>query len=514
MSNKEKYKKSVDKIKPSDDLVNETINLIKEKKSKKGAVNFMKNRKLITAASLLLVIALSTGTFIMYDNKTNKNISSQSEKLIGRNLTKSESEKEYKKFLEDSKLNNLTEEKGKVIEISINGKSVATEDFYTFERMMLYMNVLNEYRPISKFNEKKEYTEDEGYKYLYINKDDSIILTIYDKYRICIPDKLGGAFVVIDLTKKNFTFYKVYVNHSREYQEHLNQLITFITSKYEQANAKEENNNINEEEPTEENKDNTTNDNSSTNNNNNNSSTNNNNNNSTNNNNNDTQPVIKRLYGDVNRDGKINSRDVSMIKRYVMGTGNSGLTGDVIDLADVNGDGEITKLDAVLLNYTVVKLIPFDGTKHIKTPTMYGDLSNSGEIEQYDYELLKGYLEGSQQLNQQLKKNADINEDGKIDNTDLLILEARLKGIIVKENLLTPVLEYTLYGDANQDGKITSHDATWVKRYLAGLTILDPQAKKNADVNQDGKIDETDAKLIQEFVVKMHEGTLPFKPIK
>ena len=49
---------------------------------------------------------------------------------------------------------------------------------------------------------------------------------------------------------------------------------------------------------------------------------------------------------------------------------------------------------------------------------------------------------------------------------------------------------------------------------MDGKRILDGQQLKNADVNGDGMIGRDDAKLIQEFVVKMHENTLPFKPIK
>ena len=80
--------------------------------------------------------------------------------------------------------------------------------------------------------------------------------------------------------------------------------------------------------------------------------------------------------------------------------------------------------------------------------------------------------------------------------------------------MLKPVTNYIIYGDADNNGKIQSYDATVIKQYLAGSRTLDSQQLKNADVDANGVINETDAKLIQEFVVQMHENTLPFKPIK
>ena len=111
------------------------------------------------------------------------------------------------------------------------------------------------------------------------------------------------------------------------------------------------------------------------------------------------------------------------------------------------------------------------------------------------------------------KASADINDDGKVNRVDLLIIQGMINNYFSYE-MLSPVLNYTLYGDVNCDGYIRSSDATVILQYLKNGRILDPQQMKNADVNVDGKVDDTDRKLIQEFVVQMHEDTLPFKPIK
>ena len=158
-------------------------------------------------------------------------------------------------------------------------------------------------------------------------------------------------------------------------------------------------------------------------------------------------------------------------------------------------------------------VIDFDGYSPIKSVTLYGDVSESGQVEQYDYDLLNQYINGETSLNQRQKLCADINNDGEINKTDLLLLEGVINGYI-NLDMINPLTNYTLYGDVDCNGKIQSIDASVLRQYLIGKRTLDNQQLKNADVNADGVIDETDAKLIQEYVVQMHENTLPFKPIK
>ena len=56
--------------------------------------------------------------------------------------------------------------------------------------------------------------------------------------------------------------------------------------------------------------------------------------------------------GDVNGDGKVNSIDYAMVKRYVLRTLNLNET--QIAAADVNGDGNVSDADAMyLLRYTL-----------------------------------------------------------------------------------------------------------------------------------------------------------------
>ena len=61
-------------------------------------------------------------------------------------------------------------------------------------------------------------------------------------------------------------------------------------------------------------------------------------------------------YGDANGDGKIDSRDAVVIKKYV-----AGFTGFAIDLeaSDVNADGKVDTRDAVKI---LKKIVGFDVT--------------------------------------------------------------------------------------------------------------------------------------------------------
>ena len=214
-------------------------------------------------------------------------------------------------------------------------------------------------------------------------------------------------------------------------------------------------------------------------------------------------------YGDVNRDGYIYLDDVTAIKKHI----NNEIkleSQEMLKAADINGDGLITGADATLLQYATVKAINFDGTSLIKN-ILYGDITMDGIITQDDYNDIKRHVNGEMKLTH--TNIADINNDGLVNDTDLLLIEGILNKTF-QHNILQPLTNYILYGDVDLNGKIQSRDITVIKQYLEGKTKLNNQQLRNADVNNDGTVNETDAKLIQEYVVKMHENTLPFKPIK
>ena len=488
MKNSEKLKKELEKINTPEELIAKTTNKIND-------INYQKNTKYIKPAFALLctlVISLVIGKNYLTNNN---------DKYFENN--KMVENKEYSSlFLKDIN-EELTEEDTKKLKITVEEEEINIDNPELYKNTMNYIErFTGESRNLGV--KSSAYFDMDTLKNFYGLYDKNLILvTINDKYIIRIPYKDHSAITIIDLTKEKFTHYNIYPDENNDSYKYLNELREYIINEFNlekeiQAEKQNETENIETQkdeqpidqsiigEPIEE----------------------------TQNDNNipqENKPAPK-TYGDVNQDGLINSVDVSIIRQHVAGI--KGLSGyREIKAADVNGDGEITGLDATLLQYAVVKAIEFDGYSPIKSVTLYGDVSESGKIEQYDYDLLNQYINGEATLNQRQKLCADINNDGEINKTDLLLLEGVINGYI-NLDMINPLTNYTLYGDVDCNGKIQSIDASFLRQYLIGKRTLDNQQLKNADVNADGVVDETDAKLIQEFVVKMHENTLPFKPIK
>lgn len=90
------------------------------------------------------------------------------------------------------------------------------------------------------------------------------------------------------------------------------------------------------------------------------------------------------------------------------------------------------------------------------------------------------------------------------------ILTSTVKPTTSVTNTITPTITKptasnikVLYGDPNQDGRITSSDAALLVRYLlSGFSFTDEQFKA-ADVSGDNKITTTDAALVERYIVGM-----------
>jgi len=68
-------------------------------------------------------------------------------------------------------------------------------------------------------------------------------------------------------------------------------------------------------------------------------------------------PISNVLYGDVNGDGKVNSTDYSMLKRYILRGINDFPNPNGKIAADVNADQKINSTDLALLNKYILRLI-------------------------------------------------------------------------------------------------------------------------------------------------------------
>jgi len=58
-----------------------------------------------------------------------------------------------------------------------------------------------------------------------------------------------------------------------------------------------------------------------------------------------------------------------------------------------------------------------------------------------------------------------------------------------------------LYGDVNNDGKITAEDASLVLKAVVGLVTLNETQKQAADVTSDGNVTALDAATILQYTV-------------
>ena len=123
----------------------------------------------------------------------------------------------------------------------------------------------------------------------------------------------------------------------------------------------------------------------------------------------------------------------------------------------------------------------------------YGDANCDNKITASDVQRIFSHLSNSTLLIGQQLLNADVNGDGKIDYVDAdLSLD-----LSFRDKISSPMTEYTLYGDLNNDGLLDNNDIDKLTKYLNGSTGLDNQARKNADVNGDGLINNTDLTLLQ-----------------
>ena len=126
-----------------------------------------------------------------------------------------------------------------------------------------------------------------------------------------------------------------------------------------------------------------------------------------------------KLYGDADRNGKVNTNDAIMVEEYKRTGAHQG----EIDLiaADVNGDGKITTTDHVLIGRYKQNMIP---TLYVN----WGDFDSNGVINDDDCQKLARFVGGDVTVRATAaeKRRVDLNLDGKIDTVDLTWLLRRV----------------------------------------------------------------------------------------
>lgn len=77
-----------------------------------------------------------------------------------------------------------------------------------------------------------------------------------------------------------------------------------------------------------------------------------------------TEQTVDIVYGDANGDGKVNSADIILIKKYIANFDGTTSSVEVFPGADANGDGSINSLDVILLKKYIANIGP-DGNSSI-----------------------------------------------------------------------------------------------------------------------------------------------------
>lgn len=123
--------------------------------------------------------------------------------------------------------------------------------------------------------------------------------------------------------------------------------------------------------------------------------------------------------GDINGDGRINEKDVTLIQEYI--TELRTFSDYEFYLADMNGDKQITLTDMALV-------ISISLGENISDGDILGDVNSDGRLDSQDYDLLLAYVQGKTTLTNRAMAVADANRDGAINILDCVWVLNIVKG--------------------------------------------------------------------------------------
>jgi|GEM_PF-2722514 len=204
--------------------------------------------------------------------------------------------------------------------------------------------------------------------------------------------------------------------------------------------------------------------------------------------------LTKTIAGDVNKDGKLDPKDVTLIAQYIQTPPK-----DKTDfaLADLNNDGVINSTDVeILLNIVTGKskpepektITPTPGSTTVVQTLVKGDVNGDGRVDREDVSLVTKMATGLLKPTDNQLKAGDMDGDHKITIKDALLIQERI------------LKEYRL-GDVNGDGKVDGEDIKLALLIATGKAQADNQQLKAADINKDGKITLSDVMAIQKMAI-------------
>ena len=123
--------------------------------------------------------------------------------------------------------------------------------------------------------------------------------------------------------------------------------------------------------------------------------------------------------GDINGDGRIDEKDVTLVKEYLIGLRT--FSEYEFYLADMNDDKQITLTDMVLV-------LRVSLGENISDGDVLGDVNSDGRLDSQDYSLLLAYVQGKATLTNRAMAVADANRDGSINILDCVWVLNIVKG--------------------------------------------------------------------------------------
>lgn len=211
----------------------------------------------------------------------------------------------------------------------------------------------------------------------------------------------------------------------------------------------------------------------------------------------ETSTTKLSLLGDVNGDGVVNAKDITILMRYI--SADIEFSAQERLTADVNKDGDIDYIDiCIIRKYLVndIKSLPYDsGNKYTVTYNLDG-----GKFENVNGDLCDVYANVCLPYTLPEPTKAGyvfMGWTGSNGSSPQKVVEIA-KGTTGN---LTYTANWILLGDVDGDGKITARDERDLERYVAWHTELTSQGLLVADLNNDGVIDNVDATILANYLV-------------
>jgi hypothetical protein len=135
------------------------------------------------------------------------------------------------------------------------------------------------------------------------------------------------------------------------------------------------------------------------------------------------------IFGDLDGSGLIDDGDSLIIKGYLGGSRN--LSNYERVLADVNSDGEVNLHDAIIISGVSGGLVAGSEMGNV----VIGDVDNSGDLGIFDSILISRYVSRVTDFSDYEMFVGDANADGVIDLCDAKVIEKRLSGSIVENEM-------------------------------------------------------------------------------